>query len=177
MKKLIAALALFVGLNVNAGIISIETSDTNVDIGETVSVTLNATGFGDFDFFDFDFDFNTSIFSYDASTLMTDLDPFAGFFVVSETANGMALSFGDILIFGGDFLLASFDLIAQSAGVATFSMGDALFGDIFGDDLNIDISATQSVEVSTPIVQVSTPATLGIFAIAAFAFAGFRRKA
>ena len=170
MKKLIAALALFVGLNVNAGIISIETSDTNVDIGETVSVTLNATGFGDFDFFDFDFDFNTSIFSYDASTLMTDLDPFAGFFVVSETANGMALSFGDVFIVSGDFLLASFDLIVESAGATSFSMGDALFGDSFGDDLIPDVSAAQRV-------QASTPATLGLFAVAAFAFAGFRRKA
>lgn len=164
MKKLIAALALFVGLNVNAGLISIVISDTNVDIGETVSVTLNATGFGDFDTFDFDFDFNTSIFSYDASTLVSDLS--SGIFEVNQVdGEGMALSFLDFAPRSGDFLLASFDLIAQSAGVATFSMGDALFGDLI-----IDISATQSV-------QVSTPATLGIFTIAAFAFAGFRRKA
>jgi hypothetical protein len=170
MKKLIAALALFVGLNVNAGIISIETSDTNVDIGETVSVTLNATGFGDFDFFGFDFNFNTSVFSYDASTLMTDLDPLS-IFEVNQVADGMAFSFTDVIIVSGDLMLASFDLIALSAGATAFSIGDALFGDFFaGTDLTVDTSAMQRV-------QVSTPATLGIFAIAAFAFAGFRRKA
>jgi hypothetical protein len=174
MKKLIAALAFFVGLNVNAGLISIVTSDTNVDIGETVTVNLNATGFGLFDTFDLDFDFNTSIFSYDASTLLTDLDFFL--FEVNQVPDGMALSGLDFSPVDGDFLLASFDLIAESAGVATFSMGDALFSE-FLSDLDTDTSDTQSIEVSTPIVQVSTPATLGIFAIAAFAFAGFRRKA
>ena len=174
MKKLIATLALFVGLNVNAGIITIETTDTNVDIGETVSVNINATGFAPFDTFDFDFDFDTSIFGYDPSTLVSDLS--SGFFfdVGQVDGQGMALSFLDFFPKNGDFLVASFDLISLSAGSTSFSLGDGDFsqtdilGNVFG--IAVDTSANQSV-------QVSTPATLGIFAIAAFAFAGFRRKA
>lgn len=49
MKKLIAVLALLVGLSANASIINIEISDTNVSVGETVSVSLLATNFEDFD--------------------------------------------------------------------------------------------------------------------------------
>ncbi len=74
-------------------------------------------------------------------------------------------------------LLASFDLTANRAGTTTFSISDALFGDFFGgNDLIVDTSAIQTVQVSKP-VQASTPATLGIFVIAALGLLGNRRKA
>lgn len=170
MKKLIAALALFVGLSANASLISIEVSDTNVAVGETVTINLLATGFGDFDSFDLDFDFDTSVFNYDASTLLSDLS-FGLSFLVNQVGDGMALSFFDFSPVNGDFLLASFDLIAVGEGSTNFTFSDTLFAD-FGVPVSFDVDASDEVAAS-----VSAPATLGLFAIAALGLAGFRRKA
>jgi len=170
MKKLIAAFALFVGISANASVISIQVSDTNVSVGETVSVSLLATGFEDFDTFDFDFDFDTSVFNYDASSLISDLS-FGLAFEVNQVADGMALSFFDFFPVNGDFLLASFDLLAVGEGSSSFTFSDTLFSDTFlQTELEVDTSDSDAVDVSTP-------ATLGLFGMAALALFGFRRKA
>lgn len=173
MKKFIAALALFVGLSANANVINIAVSDSNVALGETVSVSLIASGFEDFDSFDFDFDFDTSVFSYDSSSLISDLS-FGLAFEVNQVADGMALSFFDFSPVNGDFLLASFDLIALSSGFSSFSIGDLLFSDtIFQTDLVVTADNTLEVEVS----DVPAPATLGLLTLALFGLVGLRRKA
>lgn len=170
MKKLIAIFALFVGLSANANMISIEISDTNVSVGEVVSVNLLATNFEDFDTFDFDFDFDTSVFNYDPTSLASALD-FGLVFEVNQVADGMALSFLDFFPVSGSFLLASFDLIAVGEGSTSFSFSDVSFSDsFFATDLEVNTSARDAAKVSAP-------ATLGLFAMAAIALIGFRRKA
>ena len=171
MKKFIAALALFVGLSANANIISIELGDTNIAVGETVTVSLLATGFEDFDTFDFNFDFDTSVFSYDASTLLSDLS-LGLVFEVNQVPDGMALSFFDFNIVNGDFLLASFDLIAVDEGLTNFTLSDAIFAD--GPVTSLVVDTSDAVVASA---SVSAPATLSLFAIAILGLAGFRRKA
>jgi hypothetical protein len=173
MKKFIAALALFVGLSANANLISIELGDTNIAVGETVTVSLLAAGFADFDTFDFDFDFDTSVFSYDASTLLSDLS-LGLLFDVNQVPDGMALSFFDFNLVNGDFLLASFDLIAVDEGFTNFTLSDAIFADGPVTSLVVDTSDAVAASVS---VSVSAPATLSLFAIAILGLAGFRRKA
>ena len=171
MKKFIAALALFVGLSANANIISIEFGDTNIAVGETVTVSLLATDFADFDTFDFNFDFDTSVFSYDASTLLSDLS-LGLVFEVNQVPDGMALSFFDFNIVNGDFLLASFDLIAVDEGLTNFTLSDAIFAD--GPVTSLVVDTSDAVVASA---SVSAPATLSLFAIAILGLAGFRRKA
>ncbi|WP_299084493.1 hypothetical protein [uncultured Paraglaciecola sp.] len=174
MKKFIAVLTLFVGLSANAGLISIELSEPSVAVGETVSINLVATGFGEFDTFDLDFDFDTSVFNYDPTSLASDLD-LGILFEVNQVGEGMALSFYDFSPVNGDFLLASFDLVAVGEGQSTFAFSDVLFTDtLFDTDLIVDTSDIQTGEVVTA---VSAPATLGLFTISLLGLVGVRRKA
>jgi hypothetical protein len=174
MKKLIVAFALFVSLSANASIISIDISDPSVSVGEKISVSLIASGFEDFDTFDLDFDFDTSVFSYDPSSLVSDL--ITGFtFEVNQVPDGMALSLFNFTAFNGDFLLASFDLIAISEGITQFTFSDALFSDTFVETvLVVDISDSDLAEVVA--AEVSAPATIGMFAGLLLAVVALRRR-
>lgn len=173
MKKLIAVLAFFVSLSANANIITVNLSETDVEVGDTVTVSLLADNFDYFDTFDFKFDFDTSIFSYDPTSLLSNVS--AGILEVNQVANGMALTFVDFFTaYEGNLLLASFNLTVIGAGTSDFSFSDVYFEDAaFQSVLTVDSSSSASAEANA----VSAPATLGLFAIALFALAGFRRKA
>ncbi|WP_158971151.1 hypothetical protein [Paraglaciecola sp. L3A3] len=167
MKKFIAALTLLIGLSANANTISIQLSDTDINLGETVQVSLLATGFEMFDTFDFDLEFDTSTFSYDPTTLVSDVaDTLPLIFEVNDAANGMAFSFFEPMAFaGGDFLLASFSLTATDIGDIGFSLADSVFADsLFQSELTVDTTARSQISV-TEQVAVSAPATVGILAM------------
>lgn len=67
------------------------------------------------------------MFNYDSSSLVSDLS-FAIFFDVFQIdGKGMELSFFDLFPINGDFLLASFDLIAVGDGSSSFGFRDTLF--------------------------------------------------
>jgi hypothetical protein len=176
MKKFICALTFIIGFSVNAGTITIELSDSNVNVGDSVQVSLLATGFDPFDTFDFDFDFDISLFSYDDTTSLTSdllaVPPFA--FDVNQVPDGMALSFLDFNLYaGGDFLLASFDLLALAPGDSLFSLSDLLFSDSSTSTIDVNSDSVAQSSVTT----VSEPGSLALFGLAGLALFGFRRKA
>ena len=175
MKKLIAALALFVGLSANASVITIEISDTYVDVGETVSVSLLATGLSDFASFSLSFDFDTSVFNYDPSSLVTglNLDPSFSDFGGTQKGDSLNLSLFSLFdSFSGDFLLAKFDLIAVAGGLSSFGLSAPVFEGSFIPSTVLDVDTSD-----TGLTKVSAPATLGLLAMAGLALVGLRRKA
>lgn len=186
MKKLIAALVCFISFSAQAGVISVELSESNPIVGETVQVNILGSGFDAFDALNVDLEFDTSLFAVDnldifgdidATTVGSDLavDGWAangGFLALSAQTFGVALSFLDFDVFaGGDFTIASFSLTAIASGVSDFALINILADDfLFGP---VDAVASD-VAVSA---EVSAPATISLFAIAGLALFGFRRKA
>jgi hypothetical protein len=64
-------------------------SDNNVAISKVVSVSITVTELERLDVFDFDF--NTSFFSYDAATLMSQVFLGVSIFLVNEVTDFVAL--------------------------------------------------------------------------------------
>jgi hypothetical protein len=173
MKKLVAALTLFLGLQANAGVISIELSNDNVNVGDVVEVTVLGTGFDAFDTLNVDIEFDTGLFSVDELSLGGDLfaaDPFASFF--SAQAFGAAFSFLSFDLFaGGDFTIATFDVTAIAAGETEFLLTNILASDFL-------LGPVDAVEADEDVIaEVSAPATLGLFVIALMGLCGLRRQA
>ena len=133
MKKIISQLTAIVALlftvNANAGLLKIDFSNEIVNVGETVTVTISAQDFSATESFGFDLNFDNSMLAYDDMSLTSDLllvDSAMGFFDGLEVTSfgfGLAFDFWDFIVLAeGDFVLASFDLIATTAGVSNFSL-------------------------------------------------------
>jgi hypothetical protein len=186
MKKFIAMLTLLIGFNANAGLLTIDLSTDEVAIGDSVLVTINATGFDEADMFGFDFGFDNSVMSYDANSLSSDLalfdnglGMFDGLEVASETF-GLAFdftTFDPALNAAGDFVLASFNLIAGSEGLTNFSVFDLAVYNNYEetDPYTIAFSGADSVNVNA--VAVPEPSTVLMMMLAGFALVSSRRKA
>jgi hypothetical protein len=179
MKKFIAMLTLLIGFNANAGLLTIDLSTDEVAIGDSVLVTINASGFAETDNFWFDFGFDNSVMSYDASslssglTLADDTNDFTGLEVRAvDSILEMEFASDDTSIMAtGDFVLASFNFIAQVAGSASLSMAD-----FYGPgDYTISFSGADSVNVNA--VAVPEPSTVFMMMLAGFALVSSRRKA
>lgn len=171
------ALAFFVSLNTQAGVISVELSEQNLSAGDIVEVSILGTGFSEFDSLSVDLEFDTSLFSFDEFSLGGDLfnaDPFG--LIVSEQPFGVALTFLSFIPFiGGDFTIATFDLIAITGGETDFSLKNeiaGLFDPILFDSVDVGATAVDSKLVAS----VSAPATLGLFALAGLGLMSLRRK-
>lgn len=187
MKKFIAMLTLLIGFNANAGLLTIDLSTDNLSIGDSVSVTISATDFDDSVEFWFDLNFDTSVMSYAQSTLSSDLalvDYDSGMYDGLEvTSEGYGLAFGfstfdPTLNAAGDFVLASFDLVADSAGFTDFSIFDLAVFDAFGETApyTVAFSGASSVNVNTAVA-VSEPSAVFMMMLAGFALVNTRRKA
>lgn len=94
MKKIIALAAFILSFNVHAGVISINLSDATVDTGDKIQVDIIANDITT-DLFNFDINYDTSLFSYDATNLSSDIapiDPFA--YAITEFPTiGLAFSY------------------------------------------------------------------------------------
>ena len=176
MKKIIAALAILVGFQTQAGIISVQV-DPSVSLGNTVEVTILGSAFDAFDTLSFELEFDTSVFTYDDTSLTGALLDASDFFYdVTEEFYGMAFYFlNDALIPSGDLILAKFNLLSVSQGSTDFSVVN-IFAENFLDGLPVtaDAGPTASAEVTNA---VPVPATLGLFAVALLGFVRLRRKA
>jgi len=175
MKKLLATALLFIGFTASANVISIDVSETQVEVGEVVTVSITGSNFDFFDVFDLNFNFDTSLFSYDATTLDSGLpfafDPIFPSLTVSEQTFGLAISFLEFTGIAGSGLIASFDLTAIAQGISSFSFSDVLFSDTFlQTELDVDFSDAEQVKVSAPV-------TLGLFGLSALVMFGLRRNA
>ena len=176
MKKFIAALAILVGLHANAGIISVNV-EPSVSLGNSLEVTLLGTAFDAFDTLSFALEFDTSLFSYDDTSLTGALYDASDFFYdVTEEFYGMQFTFiNDSLVPAGDLVLAKFNLISLLPGNTDFSLVD-IVAENFLEGLIVDIVSGDVVS-SEVTAAVSAPASLGLFAIAMFGLVGLRRKA
>ncbi|KGJ88982.1 PEP-CTERM domain protein [Colwellia psychrerythraea] len=180
MKKFIAMLTLLIGFNANAGLLTIDLSADEVSVGESVLVTINAQDFDATDYFSFDFNFNSAVMSYDDSSLTSELtladnDPmFNGLSAMVENY-GVFFEFAtDASWAEGNFVLASFNLIADSEGFTDFSITDFFNPSTF-DDYTIAFSGASSVNVN-PAVAVSEPSAAFMMMLAGFALVSSRRK-
>ncbi|WP_281558862.1 PEP-CTERM sorting domain-containing protein [Thalassomonas sp. RHCl1] len=161
MKKLFILLTFLTGFTAHAGLIDIELSTNQLLQGESLEIQLNAHDFAGFDYFDLDFTFDSSIFSLDLTSLVTDLAPFG--FVSSQTTSGLAISFIDFSANSGDFLLAGFTLTALNPGSSSFSFEPS--GNFYAPGTSspltgIDFSATASAEVAAQVPEPAGSALL-----------------
>ncbi|MDN4504119.1 hypothetical protein QX776_17030 [Alteromonadaceae bacterium BrNp21-10] len=180
MKKLICAFCMVIGLQVQAGEISVAVSQTSVDIGDVISLTLSGTALDSFDTFGLDILFDTSLFAvssgvfdYPATGVATDLWLDSLFF--SSLSNGVAASFADFATYSGDLLLARFELTAIAAGYSSFSVANVEFYDSLvsvTDTLNV----TTASDVSATVAAVSEPSMLVLFLLAGVALLGRNTK-
>ena len=117
--------------------------------------------------------------AYDDMSLTSDLllvDSAMGFFDGLEVTSfgfGLAFDFWDFIVLAeGDFVLASFDLIATTAGVSNFSL-TGFDRDYAPSDYPI-VFSTDSVTVNS--VTVPEPSSVVMIMLAGFALANTRRK-
>lgn len=168
MKKLFMVLALVANFTAQAGIISVNVSETTVAAGDSISVDIIATDFEPLDTFSFRLDLDTALLSYDPINLMSDLsvsNPF-GFLEVNDFNGYIAFSFLDFdPILTPNFTLASFTLNALSAGNSTFNFSAVEFYQGGFLPVIIDSSSTASVNVT----EVPEPATWSLLTVL-FAF-------
>jgi len=182
MKKFIAMLTLFIGFSANAGLLTIDLSSDEVSVGDSVSVTINASDFDETEMFWLDLNFDTSVMSYDAGSLSSELtlaenDPMFNGLEVSAENYGLAANFftDDFsLMATGDFVLASFNLVADSEGFTNFSITNFFNPSAF-DDYTIAFSGADSINV-TSTVAVPEPSSVFMMMIAGFALVSTRRK-
>ncbi|GAC32604.1 PEP-CTERM sorting domain-containing protein [Paraglaciecola polaris] len=183
MKKvLLLVCAMFVG-SANANMINIDLSDPNPSVGDTVSVNINMTGITeDFTAFFTGFLFDSSLFEYVDGSVSSDFplyDPFTGSGLDVDSSSSGLLSlnlFEDFVapvIYGaGDYLVASFNLLAISEGQSSFSLAQtSLFAPDFGPETALDTSA------SGASIAVPAPGSMALMGLAGLALFGLRRKA
>ncbi len=163
MKKFFMMLVLMIGFNANAGLITLDTTNDVVAIGDTVSIEINAQDFDFTDTFSFSLTYDSSLFSYDEFSLMSDLfftNPF-GFFEVNAFDGYIAFSFLDLdPLPSGNFNLASFNLTALAEGFSGFAFTGVEFYEGGFFPVIVDSSSTASVQA------VPEPATWLILLLA-----------
>lgn len=162
MNKYILIISLLFGFNAQAGLITIGLSDADVVVGESITVNLIASDFSPldaFDAFDFDFAYDNSLFAFNVGSLSSDLSlifPSPLIFGASENLNGLAISFADFSAYTNtDFLLASFEITATSAGIANFSLSNVSFSNFF-TPVVLDTSMQTSANISAAVPEPST---------------------
>ncbi len=181
MKKFIAMLTLLIGFNASAGIITVDFSNENVAVGDTVSVTINVTDFDETDLFYFDFNFDNTVMAFNSASLTSDLtlaDSNSMFNGLSASAESFGLGFefatDDFsLMAAGDFVLASFNLTASAGGLANFSITDFINFAAF-DDYTIAFSGADAINVAS--ATVPEPSSMALLLLAGLGFTSSRRK-
>lgn len=181
MKKLLAMCAFLACFNANAGLIEISTSDSVVEVGDVVNVTLTGSGFTSVNSLSLLFDFDTSAFSFDASSLTLNTI-FSGPLVPVllpgvEVVGGVSLGFLSIFAPLTDFEF-NFDLAVNAIGDGGFGLSSV----IAGSQPLIGFPTFETVTVEGASVEfasttaVSAPATFALFGVLGL-FVMMRRKA
>ncbi|MBU3022048.1 cohesin domain-containing protein [Aestuariibacter sp. A3R04] len=174
MKWLIALCILSVGLPAYAGIISVELSDSQLSVGESVDVSIQGTGFSAFDSLNVELEFDTDMFDFNVASVGGDLMDASPFILdVSPQPYGIALSFLDFTPYtGGNFTVATFSLTALVTGETAFKLVNALAGDFFTGPLAVEISPPA---VTARVTEVPGPATFGLLSVILVVMLGMRK--
>jgi hypothetical protein len=180
MKKLIALAAFFIGFNASAGIISIELNDTDINIGDTLSISINAIDFDETDNFFFDFEFLTSLLMLDENSVSSDLVLLPvgsmddGLIVEAVDFIGLGFNFVDFFMpVNGNFNIASFNLTAMQTGTSNFEIASFFSIGAF-DDYDVIFSGTNSINITSQAVP--EPSSVAMMMLAGFAMFSSRRK-
>lgn len=181
MKKFIAMLTLLIGFNASAGLITVDFSTANIAVGDTVSVTINATDFDETDLFYFDFYFDNAIMAFNDASLSSDLtlasaNPMLNGLSASKEGFGLGFEFAtdDLSLMAiGDFMLASFSLTASSAGLANVAIIDFINFSAF-NDYTIIFTGTDTINVSS--ATVPEPSSIALVLLAGLGFIRSRSK-
>jgi hypothetical protein len=191
MKKFIAMLTLLIGFNANAGLITVDFSNDDVVVGDSVVVTINASGFDLTNFFYFDFNFDNTVMAYDAGSLSSGLIlsannvDFYGLVVEEYIDDNLLafefLSYDPSISAVGDFVLASFSLIASAEGEPHFSISDFWNpeGVNQGDDYTIGFSVDGSISdgsINVAAATVPEPSSMALLLLAGIGLTRSRRK-
>ena len=179
MIKIMMMLTLLIAFNTNASLISVDVSDTNISVGDTLSVTINAVDFEATDGFFFNFNYLASIFDFDKNSILSDI-------AVVETGSGNdgisadeslageinfdSLTGSDVV---GNFLIASFDLTAIAQGLNIFDLNN-FFSYAATSDYNVTYVSGNEVTVNTAAA-IPEPASILLFLAGLMLVAG-RRK-
>ena len=182
MKKLITLITFILAFNANAGQINIDITETTINNGESIAVTLSALNFDETDTFDFDFEYDSLMFSYQANSLTSDLDifgsqdPWLGL-EVAQWGFGLSFDFwGDIFApVDGNFTIASFNLTAENEGLSTFNVIDFYSLGAF-DDYDVTFTHSNAVSVTSAAQAVPEPSSIAIMMIAGMALFFSRKK-
>ncbi len=186
MKKvLLLVCTMFFG-TANANMINIELDNVNPSVGDTVSVNINLTGVTeDFSSAFTGFLFDNSLFEFVGGSVSSDFPLAADIFDVglfvddSEAASNGLLSitlyedfFAPVTYGAGDYLFASFDMLAIGEGQSSFSLDlAALLAPNLGPETALDTSA------SGTSIAVPAPGAMAFMGLAVLGFLGVRRKA
>ncbi|WP_166425665.1 PEP-CTERM sorting domain-containing protein [Paraglaciecola sp. 20A4] len=181
MKKvLLLVCTMFFG-TANANMINIELDNVNPSVGDTVSVNINMTGITeDFTSFFSGFLFDSSLFAYVEDSASSDFPlfdyaTFSGLDVDTAAAGLVSITlwegFLPQIYSAGDYLVATFDLLAIGEGQSSFSLATATVyeeNDIIGRTLDTSASATS--------IAVPAPSSMAFMGLAVLGFMGVRRK-
>lgn len=177
---LTAVIALLFTVNANAGLINIELSTDSLNVGDSVNITLSAENFDTTDMFWFDLNFDNSILAYNELSLSSDLtlaDVNMGIYdglVTSTDSFGLSFDFLDFFMpADGDFMIASFELIATAKGISDLSLTDFFSATAL---IDYDVVFTDSNSITVGSVAVSEPSTLFMMMLAGFALVSAHRK-
>ena len=113
--KLLASLIMFIGLQANANMITINVDNTSVTVGNRVNVSLFASFTDSVDIIDFDFIFDQNLFSFVDSSESTSLanDGFFNFFTAVPNMKGLGLGY----VINQQYMLASFEKAFSSSSI------------------------------------------------------------
>lgn len=190
MNKILASLFLFVTMQANASLISLSVSDNEIDVGETVTVSVIANMTEAFTGFELQLEFDNTIFAFVDGTFSSDLSPFIDPFFVDELGSEQGYGF-DVFLNGFDEVSADEYTVLEielrglkSAIGSTIGFGTvaASFFDFTTSEVNEVTIATDAGTVPTLVnvnnaVDVPAPASLGLMAMAIAGLVSVRRKA
>lgn len=183
MKKVLLLVCVMFFGSANANMIKINLDNTNPSVGDTVSVDINMMGItDDFSAFFTGFLFDNSLFEYVDGSVSSDFplfDPITGSGLDFDSTSPGLLSinlledfFAPVIYGAGDYLVASFDLLAIGEGQSSFSLAEtSLFAPGEFDGTALDTSAS-AVGIAVP-----EPGSMALMGLAGLALFGFRRKA
>jgi hypothetical protein len=173
------ACALF-GFNANAGLITVAVDTDQINIDESVSISISAQNFEETDGFFFDFLFDDTLLNYNNNSLTSDLfiydglDPFWGL-SVAEFSGGLGFDFQTDFFtpVEGDFNIASFTLTGISAGTSLFELTDFFS---YGASFDYDVEYTTFSSVTVNSTSVPEPSSVVLMLLAGIALVNGRRK-